>query len=73
MVQIGDFDPHQVGKISVINFGMTSIWTGFFCQPRRSIELIAWAENTSDDFIWPLYVVVKRVGGRIETEAELDS
>ena len=43
-----------------------------FCRPQRLTEIIASAENTSDVSIWALYVDVQSVGGRNETEAELD-
>ena len=44
-----------------------------FYRPQRLTELMALAQNTSDGSIRLLYVGVKSVGSRIETEAELES
>ena len=63
----------MVEDISVIYFGMTITRAENVYLPQRSTELIASAENTSDGFIWLLYVGVRSVRSRIETEAELDS
>ena len=57
----------------VIYFCMTITRAEKFSLPQRSTELIVSAENTSDGFIWSLYVGVQSVSSRIETEAELDS
>jgi len=40
---------------------------------RAETELLNPAETYSDNPIWPLYVDVQSVGGRIEIEAELGS
>ena len=65
-------DVYQI-RDSVVYFGMTITRAENVCLPQRSTELIASAKNTSDGFIWPLYVGVKSIKSRIETEAELDS
>ena len=58
---------------SVIYFGMTITRVEKFSLPQRLTELIVSAINTSDGSICLLYVGVQSAGGRIETEAELDS
>ena len=70
--QCEDVTPSKTSN-SVIIFGMTITRAENFCLPQSSTELIASAENTSDGFIWPVYVGVQCVSSRIETEAELDS
>jgi len=50
-------------------YGKQKGWAN--CRLQRSGELLTPAENTSDFPIWPVYVGVQSIGGRIETEAEL--
>lgn len=53
--------------------GMTSIRVENICRPQLSTELMAWTENASDWFVRPIYVGVQSSGGRVKTEAELDT
>ena len=52
---------------------MTKTRAEFFYQPHLSTEMVAWAENTSDYYNWPLYMGVQSIVGGIEPEAKLDS
>lgn len=69
----GDEERHIKAITRVISFGMISTRAENFCRPQRPTESTARAENTLECFIWPLYVGLQSFGGRIETEAELDS
>lgn len=75
-----DSEPHQIWSSNATSthryfplwYDKQMMAVKFFL-PQRPEELLAPTDNTSDCHVWPVYVDVQSVGGRIETEPKLDS